>query len=111
MKDKTSAEISLAAALDFACEQLPEDWTIRVDASRGEIDVVLVDPDGLTLADIGDGRDPLAMIVDRVNEARAADGLCPVDLDGEHDTEWRDAESRACERELFGGDQGGEAAS
>lgn len=101
---KTADDISLADALDFACEFLPEGWTLRIDLSSGMIDIRLVGPDGVHTVIDQHEVDILRWIVDYVNGVRVDDGLCPVGLDGEHDTEWRDEESRARERGLFGGE-------
>ena len=70
-----TSECHLGTVMPFVCDQIPEDWLLRIDLMEGEADIELQDPDGNVVELCDDDKTPEQMIADRVRYARNSDGL------------------------------------
>ena len=71
--------------VEFICENLPEDWQIRLDFSDGALSIELLHPDtGDEVVLVDDDIITVQAIVQRVNHARTSDGLGPTEECCEH---------------------------
>lgn len=69
----------LGGLFEFVCENLPDDWVLRIDSRSGEASIELIDPDGKRVEICDDDLTDNEMIVERVNHARRADGLQEIE--------------------------------
>lgn len=68
----------------LVCECLPEDWKIEIELEDGSGSMKLIDPEGNEVDEFPDDEGGfVAFALDRVNYARAKDGLDCVTVDGE----------------------------
>lgn len=76
-KDLTHLRAALDTILNFACEELPEDWELVIQMRRGEACAELYDPNGDPVEFCNDDCDMARIIANRVRHARTSDGLEP----------------------------------
>ncbi len=74
-------EITLAE-LFRVTNYMPEGWTFIIETTNDEASLCLVDPDGFDIEVYYDG-DTSEAILDHVNKARKAEGMKPVDWNGD----------------------------
>jgi|HubBroStandDraft_4_1064222.scaffolds.fasta_scaffold06671_5 hypothetical protein len=85
------SQSTLSEVAEFICDNLPEDWAIVIQGESGALTIELLDPES-AIVDFDDiERQVWQMIAERVNYARAQDGLAPTDDCCEHgviDGDW-----------------------
>jgi hypothetical protein len=64
--------------MNRACDNLPEDWEIRVSYRHEEAAIDLIDPEGDEVEVCDDDLNVVQMVERRVDHARVTDGLQPV---------------------------------
>lgn len=80
--------MSINEIFELVCDNIPEDWEIRIGMRHEEASIELVDPEGDEEGGDDFCDDDLTteeMILQRLNHARRSDGLSAVDLRGEPD--------------------------
>lgn len=73
--------MTLSDCIDFVCEELPDDYEIRIVIQRGTLDVELYNHHGhkVGFPDNACKPNPRLMLLHRLNSARHADGLGSVE--------------------------------
>lgn len=68
--------------MELVCDNLPEDWEIRICMREGEASVDLLNPEGDEVEMCDDDLTVEQMLIARINKAREYDGLQPIELPG-----------------------------